>query len=232
MSSEIRDEVIPFLKETLETLDEVEGAQGLVTPAELNQRFVRSLERLERRLGHLDVWDSVRYALVSWVDSSVKDARRWQYHKLWQDDQTLEYRIYRTTDCATQFFDESFRMRDAQRGAAMEVFLICGLLGFRGIYGTQLRDKILASHPGFPRSFPTWAEQMAGRIRTARPPRPLVDRPVPADPAVPLRGRESLGNMAMIFGIAASLVLALAVHRLIDPPDRSESSTPTSATAN
>jgi type VI secretion system protein ImpK len=218
MSIDVRGAVIPYFSEVLAALDEIEEPHALVTLPELSQRMHRALDRLERRIGHLDSWDAIRYALVSWTDSAFKDAKRWRFHEMWQDEQTLEYQLYRTTDFATQFFEESHRMRDAQRHAAMEVFLICGLLGFRGIYGSQLRDKILASHPRFAKSFPIWAEQLALRIQSGKPERPLLDRPIPAEPAIPLRGREMLGNMSMIFGIAASLMLALVVHRLLDPP--------------
>lgn len=146
-----------------------------------------------------------KYALVYWLDevlinSSWEHAQEWGQH-------ILEWDLFRERLRADRFFE---RAREAEALAGtdpLEVYLLCGALGFRGRHAHDLP------------AFRAWAERAYHRIATGRQPpdRFLPDDPRDAErgPLGPLPGKSLLLTTSILVAATALVTLGaflLAIH--------------------
>jgi type VI protein secretion system component VasF len=159
---------------------------------------------MSRELSNLFL--GVQYALTCWLDEVfMLDAPPW-WGQQWEAD-SLEVRLYGgSQERAWRFWDQA-RRAEGPRGSpeALEAFLWCAMLGFKGAPDT-LNPPV---NPA------VWVDNVRKRVLSAR----SAEFPVPAQKEVPtrvpaLRGPDRLKTMlrvAVVFGAVAVFVLGVAV---------------------
>ena len=123
----------------------------------------RALEDAEEMLATDPNWDYAKFAIVSWIDhEATKLDENWQYS-------TLERRFFNSADAHNEFFRRAEESSNDGRFDALEVFFLCYLFGFRGIY-----DPARKSEYDRPANLPQhdfeWQSEMAKRIKGASSP--------------------------------------------------------------
>ena len=120
----------------------------------------------EARLGQRPDWQLAKYALVSWIDEVMLEAP-WDGHAWWNEN-VLEVEMFNQRLAHEDFY---LRARDAgslpQRDA-LEVFYVCVVLGFRGLYRDPEIASTMAEPLGLAPDLETWAKQTSLAIRLGR----------------------------------------------------------------
>lgn len=100
-------------------------------------------------------WLYCKYAMVAWVDSEVM-----VNHKMWKDN-TLEAHYFKMGNAFTEFFLRAQKAYEKRYFNAFEVFYICFMFGYHGVY--QISDRTIV-----PKTLPPtdveWQVQAAKRL--------------------------------------------------------------------
>lgn len=170
-------------KETVDYEREQEGLRGLFAQA-------------ESRLGSKPGWDLAKYGLVAWIDERLITAA-WEGRDWWANN-SLEFSFFRTRTAAKAFFDKAKEAKGLNRRDAAEIFYLCAVLGFRGIYHTG--DYSLIGDAKLPKDIDAWARTMAVLPHELSHQRPaLTDRPREASGAPPRNGKFQFVGVLLLF---------------------------------
>jgi type IV/VI secretion system ImpK/VasF family protein len=153
------------------------------------------------------VFLGARYALACWVDELFIIHCQSVWADQWKE-KPLEYEIFKTNVAATKFWEQAdivLRRPGAARASitpgpdAVETFLLCVVLGFRGTY---------FDNPAKVREYVEEMRPQLTRAGTWQPPRDLGVQTNVA----PLQGRETLRRVvAMYGGVTIAVALALLI---------------------
>lgn len=151
-------------------------------------------------------WELGKYAIVAWIDDILVNSP-WSYAGWWQNN-VLEVEIFNTRLCFEQFYVNAQRAASLPGRDALEVYYICGILGFRGLYADAQTAAMLTQRHSLPPDFPTWARQVSMSIRLGQ------GRPPLASPGRELYGAPPLKKKSRVVWpwLAASM---LAVSNVI-----------------
>ncbi len=131
MAEDLVSEVYPLLKQALKYRDMLR--QGKPLSVEAVQSDLRGKLRVSRQAdGHGqpdDEYLGIRYALVCWLDELFIIDSPWQSD--WAA-KALEPALYHTRSRASTFWEQASKASTRSDRAALEVFTLCLLLGFRG----------------------------------------------------------------------------------------------------
>jgi type IV/VI secretion system ImpK/VasF family protein len=135
----------------------------------------------------------MRYGLVCWLDEIfVLDA---QWGPEW-NEHSLERAIYGSRDRADLFWEQSERAEVRPGSDAIEVYYLCVMLGFRGIY----RDQ--------PERLRAWIDKVRPQIiRGYGQEPPQLDNSTPVNDVPLLTGRERFQTMFVVWGRVLLLLL-------------------------
>jgi len=116
------------------------SANQLPPPADLRQRITDLLDRMVGKARSAGVAEQeiaeARYALVAFIDEQILKSN-WVGRGEWMN-QPLQLAMYREFDAGEKFFARlRALLSHGDRLAAVEVYLICLALGFRGAYGDR-----------------------------------------------------------------------------------------------
>jgi type VI secretion system protein ImpK len=143
----------------------------------------------------------IRYALVCWLDEIFSLDSNWA--EQWENN-ALEFELYNTRDRAWRFWEPQAELA-ATRSDALEAFLLCVVLGFRGNRRDQ-PDRLLR-----------WVKDNQRRIARyqseTRPPEvhglpPLTNVP-------PRQALEKFQRMGQVWGVVLLLVIPVATFTLV-----------------
>jgi type VI secretion system protein ImpK len=143
----------------------------------------------------------IRYALVCWLDEIFTLDSSWADQ--WEN-QALEFELYSTRDRAWRFWEPQAELA-ATRSDALEAFLLCVVLGFRGNRRDQ-PDRLLR-----------WVRENQKRIARYQAEKPWQQPPglTPRE-HVPFRvGLEEFQRMGRVWGAVLLLVIPLATFALV-----------------
>lgn len=173
--------VDPIFKYVLNLLDAIHRDEH---PAALEQRLAirGQLEHAEAILGKRREWELARYAIVSWIDEMLVDSH-WHGSEWWSNN-VLEVELFNTRLCFEQFYIRAKQASTLAQRDALEVFYLCMMLGFRGLYrDPQIAQSFIEAN-NLPPDLETWASQVAlsihvaqGRPELAPPKRDLLGAP-------------------------------------------------------
>jgi type IV/VI secretion system ImpK/VasF family protein len=178
-------------------------------------RRIRALiEEGDRVCGGEDKWQLAKYALVTFIDEQYSSLP-WRGRDWWVEN-SLEYYFFferprgDVDDLIAkrayyEFYEKANQAARLANKDALEVFVTCVLLGFRGMYDRQV-DPAIASRIGVPNSQKEWLRQMSGLV-TSQPVPPFDSAPERGNGARPLDGRSQMITM----GFMAFAALAAAV---------------------
>jgi type VI secretion system protein ImpK len=163
------------------------------------------LRNAEAQLGQKQDWELARYALVAWIDDVLIEAP-WQ-GRLWWKENALEVEQFNTRDRATLFYAKAQEAAKMTRRDALEVFYVCVVLGFRGLY-RDTASAFLADQLGLPPNLETWASMTAKSIQLGQGRPPITESPRPGEGAPPLEGRYLLVGTVLL-GVVLAAVTSL-----------------------
>jgi type VI secretion system protein ImpK len=132
MTPDFAKAVDPVFEYVLELLDRIEA--GRETSAEReHQRILRAVDRAEAELGAgNENWQSAKFGLVCWIDEMLS-AHVWEGAEYWSNN-PLERELFGTADRALLFYTWAKKAAAERQRDALEVYFVCVILGFRGLY--------------------------------------------------------------------------------------------------
>jgi type VI secretion system protein ImpK len=175
-------------------------------PQEERARIRALIDEAEARLGTGIEWELAKYAVVSWIDEMLVDAF-WDGREWWSNN-VLEIELFNTRECNEKFFIKAQQASTVSGRDALEVFYVCVILGFRGLYHNMEADSVLAPSLNLPFSLVEWAKQTALSVRLGQG-REALSRPtMEIHGAPPLRSRSSVvwPWLATVLTVAAAAV--------------------------
>ena len=165
-----------------------------------------ALRDAEAQIGQKQDWELAKYALVAWIDDVLIEAP-WEGRSWWKEN-ALEVELFNTRDRATMFYAKAKDAASMTRRDALEVFYVCVVLGFRGLYRDQ-SATFLADQLGLPPDLEAWAKQASRSIQLAVGRPSITEAPRPTDEgAPPLEGKYRLVGAALL-GVVLMAVAAL-----------------------
>lgn len=175
--------VDPVLLHVLGLIDRITEGQS---PNPLDERIrIRALlDQGEAVVGSGREWDLSKYALVSWIDEVLVEAN-WASREWWSNN-VLEMDLFRSRMCSELFFINAKEASTLARRDALEVYYVCVVLGFRGLYRDPSLAAMLTQQHALPQNLATWAKQtaMAIRLGQGRPTLAASQRDVNGAPPV------------------------------------------------
>ena len=163
------------------------------------------LDQAEGILGHSQDWQLAKYAIVSWIDEVLIETD-WPGRDWWNEN-VLEVELFNTRLANEQFYTRSKEASALPKRDALEVFYVCVVLGFRGLYRDPVVAAALAEPRGLPKNLEAWAKQTSLAIRLAQGRPPLAEGGVPGPGAPPLDGQSLL----VWSGLAGAVLAAFTV---------------------
>ncbi len=206
MSPTLAQAVDPIFLHVLDLLERIEAGSPTSTQEE-RLRIRTLIDQAEATIGGGAEWELAKYALVSWIDEMLVELP-WSGQEWWSNN-VLEVELFNTRLCYEEFYTRAQQAATMSRRDALEVFYVCVVLGFRGMY----RDPQLAAHllqaRGLPADINTWAKQVAMTIRLGQGRPPLAEPRREITGAPPMRGKTRLMwvSLAAVLLIASNVVV-------------------------
>ncbi len=189
MTPKFAQAVDPIFLRILSLLDRIGGDEQPAAPDE-RMRINALIDKAEASLGTGQQWELAKYALVSWIDEVLLESP-WEGREWWSNN-VLEVELFNTRLCNEQFYVRAKEASTLAGRDALEVFYVCVVLGFRGLY----RDPNLAYHltqsHDLPDDLDTWARQTSLSIRLGQ------GRPALPPPKREIRGAPPLKTRPMV----------------------------------
>jgi type VI secretion system protein ImpK len=214
MSPEFAKAVDPVFLYVFRLIDQInEGAQP--SQEEERVRIRGMLDQAGAVLGQTQDWELAKYALASWIDEMLIVETPWRGSEWWKNN-SLEWEYFNSQDCSEQFYLKAKVASTLRRKDALEVFYVCVVMGFRGMYRDPQRAAAMSESYQLPPNLDTWARQtsMAIQLRQGRPPIGEVTATVEGAP--PLDGPFSL-IWATLAGVVFTMLTALVAILFLLP---------------
>lgn len=185
----------------LHVLDLLDGINHDEEPTAQEERLlIRGLlDQAEAILGSGIDWELAKYAIVAWIDEMLVDSP-WSGREWWSNN-VLEVELFNTRLCYERFYLRAQEASTLPRRDALEVYYVCVVLGFRGLYrDIETASQLIMSH-GLPPDLDAWAKQTSMAIRLGQ------GRPHLAPPTRDLAGAPPLGTKSLVVWSGLALVI-------------------------
>ena len=208
MTPDFAKAVDPIFKMMIDLKEQVEK-NSAPAPDAMNDAFIRRIDESQKMLHtRPDDWDLARYALVAWIDEQLASSLSWPGSGFWNQNK-LQVKYYRKMLAREAFFEKAIEAEKLPKKDALEVYFLCVVLGFQGVYdgapGLKTPEDL-----GQPDKIDDWLRKARNWIKL-NPAKVSEKRSAGlAHYADPLNGKYQLLGMVMacIFtGIVASLVM-------------------------
>ena len=210
MTPKFAKAVDPVFEYVLELLDRLDGGHADTSGQREHQRIIRALDLAEAELGAGDEdWMAAKRALVCWVDEMLS-AKIWDDHEYWTNN-PLEKELFGTADRALNFYTWSKKAAAERRRDALEVYYLCVILGFRGLYEIPEVAADLVERFELPATLNDWVAQTGSAIQLRGGIPPVTPTGNMARGAPELKGYPLLMAALLTFltaGILAGLAAA------------------------
>jgi len=199
MTPQFAKAVDPIFLHALGLLDRISRDEA---PSPQDERMhVRGwIDQAEAMLGQSDEWRLAKHALVYWIDEVLIDAP-WEGRNWWSEN-PLEVELFNSRLANEQFYHRAKEAGALPRKDSLEVFYVCVVMGFRGLYRDPMAAAMLAEPRGLPADLETWAKQTSLAIRLGV--RPPIQATGALGPSAPPLGGQSL----LIASCMGTVVLA------------------------
>jgi type VI secretion system protein ImpK len=204
MNPKFSKAVDPVFLHVLGLVDRI-GRDEQPSPPDEKAKIRALLDQAEGHLGQTEDWQLAKYALACWIDDVLIDAP-WDGREWWTQN-ALEVELFTSRLAYAQFYDKAKEASCLPRKDALEVFYVCVVMGFRGLYRDPAEAAILAEQRQLPLDLESWARQtsMAIQLGQGRPPISQSEEPVEGAP--PLDGPFVLVWSVLFFVVLAVLLL-------------------------
>jgi type VI secretion system protein ImpK len=214
MTPEFSEAVDPVFLHVLGLLEKI-GRGESPDPQDQKVRIRALLDQAHAKLGQSQDWEYARYALVVWIDEVLIEAP-WE-HRDWWNNNVLEVDLYGTREAFEKFFIQAREASGLPKRDALEVFYVCVVLGFRGLYREE------HSYPErwqLPADLESWARQTSMAIQLGRGRRKLPEGGQPGSGAAPLGGPGALMWSTLIGVMLSALLLMVVILVFFDEKSR------------
>jgi type VI secretion system protein ImpK len=192
-------------------------------PEVVHQRLHVLFDEAERDLGkRRDEWHLARFALAAWIDEMLAGAP-WEHGHYWSNH-TLQFDFEQRQDGREEFFR---RAEDAARlpnKDALEVYFMCVVLQFKGVYdevpGLAIPAEVdLPGGGHLPRRIQDWVRKMRQWISARNPPVVLGPPRNEEHEALELLGKNKMLSMTLLLAtvLAAATFVYLFQFRGLPP---------------
>lgn len=204
MTPQYTKAVDPIFLHVLGLLDRISRGEP-ISPQQERVTILALIDQAEAIVGAGRPWELARYALVSWIDEVLVDTP-WD-GRAWWSNHVLEVELFNTRLCFERFYVWAQEASTLPNRDALEVFYVCVVLGFRGLYRDPESAAHLTQSHGLPPDLDGWSRQTALAIRLGQ------GRPQLAEPAGEIAGAPPLRNklLALSAWLAASMLMLTAV---------------------
>jgi len=162
MTPKYAQAIDPVMLHVLGLLERI-GRDEKPAPADERLRIRGLIDQAEALLGASEQWQLGKYALAAWVDEMLVDAP-WDGRDWWSNN-VLEMELFSTRECYDRFYVLAKEASTLANRDALEVFYICVVLGFRGLYRDPEFSRSTIQALGLPESVEAWARQAAMSVR-------------------------------------------------------------------
>jgi type VI secretion system protein ImpK len=204
MTPKFAQAVDPVILNVLALLDRIHRDEQPIAQDE-RLRVRALIEQAEARVGAAEEWRLAKYALVSWIDEMLVEAP-WEGRDWWSNN-VLEVELFSTRQCYDQFYVRAKEASTLPQRDALEVYYICVVLGFRGLYRDPDFAQATIQALDLPPDVESWAKQasMAVRLGQGRPSIRGEIRELQGAP--PLQARD----LVLWSGLVLTMLLAASV---------------------
>ncbi len=213
MTPEFATAVDPIVVYVVNLLDRI-GEDEEPDPQEEHTRIRSLLDRAEGGLSgaHREGWLLAKYALTTWIDEMLI-AAPWEGRSWWTNN-ALEFAIFQSNIAYSEFYIKAREAAELTHKNALEVFYVCVVLGFRGLYRDP-SGEMSAVDAGLPPTLEGWAKKCAMVIQLGQGVPTISEFPRPGVGAPPLQGRfMTLG--ALVLGVFLAALVAVLVKSFLD----------------
>jgi type VI secretion system protein ImpK len=189
MTPNFAQAVDPIFLYVLALLDRI-SKDAKPKPQEERARIRALIDEAEARLGSGTEWELAKYGIVSWIDEMLVDAY-WDGREWWSNN-VLEIELFNTRECNEKFYVKAQQASTVSGRDALEVFYVCVILGFRGLYHNMEADSVIAPSLNLPFSLVEWAKQTALSVRLGQGRDALSTPTSEIHGAPPLRSRSNV----------------------------------------
>lgn len=211
MEPRFSDATDPVIVATLELIERTAVGET-ASPSEERTRLKTWIEDAEARIGRTEEWDLARYALVCWIDAALVKAQ-WVGSEFWNNN-PLEVEYYHIRKAFTEFFKRAEEARATRKKNALEIFYLCVVFGYRGMYDPPPEERKEGERPGdfdLPNDIETWASEVRAELNLKAGRAPLDDKPRAIAGAPPLSGKSSMLTSLVL----AAMLLAIPIGYLV-----------------
>lgn len=212
--------VDPVFLGALQFLRKIESGQ-VVPLADVRTTIKQLIEQGERMIGAKPEWKLVKYALCCWVDE-IFTYSNWADKDLWKE-KYLEKEFFGERVAFHEFFEKANEASAAAHTNALEVYYLCVVLGFRGVYrGADQPQRIQElERLNLPKDPAEWCRETARSLkaRHSLPSFSETVRPLRTNEAH--QGRQQLLLSAILTALLVAVALGgwyFAWQKLRPPP--------------
>jgi type VI secretion system protein ImpK len=162
MTPKFAQAIDPVMLHVLGLLERI-GREEKPVPVDERLRIRALIDQAEALLGASEQWQLGKYALASWIDEMLVDAP-WDGRDWWSNN-VLEMELFSTRECYDRFYILAKEAGALANRDALEVFYICVVLGFRGLYRDPEFSQSTIQALGLPPDVESWARQAAMAVR-------------------------------------------------------------------
>ena len=162
MTPKFSQAVDPVFLHILALLERFERSES-PSPEEEQLRIRALIDQAEAKLGTEKDWNHAKYGLVAWIDEMLVDAR-WEGRSWWSNN-ILEMQYFNSRKAFEEFFIHAQDASALTSKDALEVYYVCVILGFRGLYRDPDSGPALAMSLNFPANLDEWCRKTALSIR-------------------------------------------------------------------
>jgi len=184
MTPEFAEAIDPIIQHVVELLDQIEANES-PDSGEERVRIRGRLDRAEAKFGQQQDWLLAKYALVAWIDELLIEAPR--SGREWWENNALEFDIFNTRDRYIEFYNKAKEASTLRDKSALEVFYVCVVLGFRGLYRDP--SSAIMAEQDMPPTLEAWAKNTSVSIHLGQGVSAIAEAPRPGIGAPPLEGK-------------------------------------------
>ncbi len=215
MSPQFSAAVDPIILKVVALMERIDRS-AVTSPQSERQSLETLFREAEAQVTDAQAWSLAKYALASWIDDLLITTP-WAGHDWWESN-SLEFALFKTRDRATQFFQRAKEAADLPRRDALEVFYLCVIMGFRGLYKLA-EAELIAGQLNLPINLSHWTKNTAAAIQLRQGRPPIRESPQSPAGAPPLESRYVVVSASIVTVILTMLIATLwFVNNLLQSP--------------
>lgn len=193
MSPEFARAVDPIFLRVIAMIERIERGDTLVAAEEI-VKIRREFDSAEAVLGANPEWALAKYALAAWTDALLSESS-WDERDWWNNN-ALEVEFFRTREAYQEFYIRAREATSLPKKDALEVFFVCVLLGFRGMYSHSVVEE--AEQLNLPKDLGSWTKQIGMAIQLGKGRPSITDKSRPGEGAPPLEGKFMMVGSSLL----------------------------------